>query len=308
MNDLTPVTGRGWKSAIRVRLLHAQVRYKIKNRRGREKTYDESVAGVPINQAGWEFNFPSENAWPIKPCGLTSGISQSFFLLSHSRYFQALPRFFLGLSPALLSHCYPSNAPFTSSEIAFASLAFTTFPPLSPSALAPAPSTETATYKILLSISGRPPITTSTIGYHLSYSRLLLGPKFADHLLLPHGMSWDRWQVTKEVWAGKLMVDFGGVWREGWEVERMKLMREVIELLVVWGLGERRTRFQERDEKVWAEKLKEGDSDEPGIKMGKEVGIDVKRRSRNLIAELVAVLRRFLWQRWLSTEALRVHR
>lgn len=50
MSDVTPVTSRGFKSALRVRLLHAQVRRKIRLGKGREKTYDEDVSGVPINQ------------------------------------------------------------------------------------------------------------------------------------------------------------------------------------------------------------------------------------------------------------------
>ena len=51
MTDLTPGTSRGWQSAVRVRLLHAQVRFKILSGKGREKTYSLEENGVPINQA-----------------------------------------------------------------------------------------------------------------------------------------------------------------------------------------------------------------------------------------------------------------
>lgn len=47
---MTPVTGRGWKSAIRVRLLHASVRVRIADGKGSRKMYDSAVDGVPINQ------------------------------------------------------------------------------------------------------------------------------------------------------------------------------------------------------------------------------------------------------------------
>lgn len=50
MNDMTIGTGRGWKSAIRVRLLHAQVRRKIKEKRGRVNEYSVETCGIPINQ------------------------------------------------------------------------------------------------------------------------------------------------------------------------------------------------------------------------------------------------------------------
>lgn len=43
-------TSRGWKSAVRVRILHAQVRKRIREGKGREGTYDQLLMGVPINQ------------------------------------------------------------------------------------------------------------------------------------------------------------------------------------------------------------------------------------------------------------------
>lgn len=50
MSDMQPLTGRGWKSAVRVRLLHAQVRVRIARGKGRLNTYDIERDGVPINQ------------------------------------------------------------------------------------------------------------------------------------------------------------------------------------------------------------------------------------------------------------------
>lgn len=51
MTDMTTGSGRGWRSAFRVRMLHAQVRRRIANGKGRHNQYDEAEAGVPINQA-----------------------------------------------------------------------------------------------------------------------------------------------------------------------------------------------------------------------------------------------------------------
>lgn len=51
MEDMTVGTGRGWKSAMRVRLLHAQVRRRISSGKGRYNKYNQERDGVPINQA-----------------------------------------------------------------------------------------------------------------------------------------------------------------------------------------------------------------------------------------------------------------
>ena len=50
MRDMRIGSGKGWRSAIRVRLLHAQVRLRIKSKRGKFNVYDEEVSGIPINQ------------------------------------------------------------------------------------------------------------------------------------------------------------------------------------------------------------------------------------------------------------------
>lgn len=50
MGDMTPITGKGWKSAVRVRMLHAQVRLRILDGKSRLKTYSVEKDGIPINQ------------------------------------------------------------------------------------------------------------------------------------------------------------------------------------------------------------------------------------------------------------------
>ena len=49
-NDMTPITGQGWKSAVRVRMLHATVRTRIAAKKGMKNVYDHKVDGIPINQ------------------------------------------------------------------------------------------------------------------------------------------------------------------------------------------------------------------------------------------------------------------
>ena len=47
---MTPITGIGWKSAIRVRMLHSSVRVRLLDKKGIKNVYDEKVDGIPINQ------------------------------------------------------------------------------------------------------------------------------------------------------------------------------------------------------------------------------------------------------------------
>ncbi|KAK4053528.1 hypothetical protein OIV83_001696 [Microbotryomycetes sp. JL201] len=51
MTDMRVGKGKGWRSTVRVRLLHAQVRRKIRLGLGKDGKYDYEEHGVPINQA-----------------------------------------------------------------------------------------------------------------------------------------------------------------------------------------------------------------------------------------------------------------
>ncbi|KAM0754339.1 hypothetical protein T439DRAFT_309154 [Meredithblackwellia eburnea MCA 4105] len=283
MKDLTPVTGRGFKSALRVRLLHAQVRRKILLGKGREKCYDSETWGLPINQVDLATvlgSFMIAPLWSMRR--MRFKVSERECLAYQTVWTHI--GFWLGVDPVLLDRVYGSS--FSSAEIAFASLAFSAFPTTRPDC----DPTQTPTYKMLASVAGRPPRTHSTVGYHVEYCRLLLGPLLADHLALPRGTWRDRLSLKFDVWSGWLLVEFGRWWRKGWQRERMELTGEIIELLVVWGLGERRSVFSWREEKDWAEKLRVEESEEPGLKMGKEVGIRVRQRWRALLIEMGVIL------------------
>lgn len=48
--DMTPVTGIGWKAAVRVRMLHSTVRMRLLQGKGIKMTYSVESDGIPINQ------------------------------------------------------------------------------------------------------------------------------------------------------------------------------------------------------------------------------------------------------------------
>jgi hypothetical protein len=206
----------------------------------------------------------------------------------------------LGCGPELLERCYGQD--FATAEVAFASLAFDAFPETKP-----VDGLLTPTYRILSAVSNRPP-RASTVGYHCEYSRTLLGGALADQLGIPRGTAREQRKVSIDMWSGYILTEFGRRWRKGWEAERMELFRELIYLLTVWQLGERRTTFAWRSDERRDQKLGEDEGEEPvsthcrrsiggklifrrlqGIKMGKEVGIVVKRRWAYLIGEMVVV-------------------
>lgn len=70
MADMTTGDSRGWRSAFRVRMLHAQVRIRIREGKARHNVYDEEENGVPINQAC----VFSLSAWHENNSGLTAGL------------------------------------------------------------------------------------------------------------------------------------------------------------------------------------------------------------------------------------------
>lgn len=157
---------------------------------------------------------------------------------------------------------------FATAETFFASLAFALFPAGPP----PSEPYTTPQYKILSAIAGRPPKPTR-VEHHLELCRLLLGPRLADQLALPNGSLRDVLSVDLEIWTGWALLTFGslysrvpllGRWRgQRWEAERRRWFQWVIELVIVWQLGERRTLFVWRDSEKHSLKLDAVEGEEP---------------------------------------------
>ena len=77
-------------------------------------------------------------------------------------------------------------------------------------------------------------------------------------------------------------------------MKRQVLFRRIITLIVAWQLGERRSRFAIKDEKDYEKKISELKYDEAGepagMKMGIEVGKEVRRQARYLFIEMAVVI------------------
>ncbi|BGP23550.1 transmembrane protein [Rhodotorula toruloides] len=291
MTDMTTGSGRGWRSAFRVRMLHAQVRRRIATGKGRHNEYNEAEAGVPINQADL---LAVLGAFMVAPIWSLRRIGIQVMPREEAAY-QVCWRhigYYLGISPTLLLKLYGST--FQAAETYFASLAFSIFPSGAP----PSDPHSTPQYKILSSIANRPP-RPSTVQQHVELCRLFLGPSLADQLALPESTWRERLTIDVEMWTAWALLAFGqtyaktpllGEWRgKSWEVRRQKWFRWAIELVVVYGLGERRTVFAWREADRQKSKLEKDEGEEPGVEFGAHVGTAVRKEWRDLLIEMGVV-------------------
>ncbi|GAA6058815.1 hypothetical protein JCM10212_001931 [Sporobolomyces blumeae] len=289
MSDMTIGTGRGWKSAMRVRLLHAQVRRRIVNGKGRYNSYSVERDGIPINQADLLAvlgAFCVGPVWSMKRNGtpMTRREIEAYQVAwRHVGYY-------LGIRPSLLARYYGST--WETTESSFASLAYAIFP----SGPAPADAFSTPQYKILSAVSARPP-RGKPIGHHLELCRLCIGPKLAEQLSLPRG-TWRDWCTVETerlmslgmLTFGHLYSTYGGARGQRWETRRRDFFRLIVEVLVVWQLGQRRTVFAWRDEASHGDKLGELEGEKSDLEFGEEAGARIRKEWRSLLLELGVVV------------------
>ncbi|KAJ8296096.1 hypothetical protein OF846_001412 [Rhodotorula toruloides] len=278
MTDMTTGSGRGWRSAFRVRMLHAQVRRRIANGKGRHNQDLLAVLGA----------FMVAPMWSLRRIGIKVTPREEAAYQVCWRHIG----YYLGISPSLLLKVYGTT--FEAAETYFASLAFCIFP----SGATPSDPHATPQYKILSSIANRPP-RPSTVQHHVELCRLFLGPSLADQLALPDSQWRERLAVDFEMWSAWTLLAFGqayaripllGEWRgKSWEVRRQKWFRWAIELVVVFGLGERRTVFACGEADRHESKLQKDEGEEPGVEFGAHVGAAVRKEWRDLLLEMGVV-------------------
>lgn len=289
MEDMAVGTGSGWKSAMRVRLLHAQVRRRISMGKGRYNAYDTERDGIAINQADL---LAVLGAFAVGPVWSMTRNGFSMSPREKSAYQVAWRHvgYYLGISPRLLLRYYGRT--FETTESSFASLAYAVFPSGEP----PRDPYQTPQYKILSSVSGRPP-RGKRVEHHLELCRLCVGPSLAEQLALPRGQWQDAYTVEVErlmSWGLMTFGDWysrlGGSRGRQWESRRRDWFRWVVKLLVIWQLGERRTVFAWREEGKHGEKLGLEEGEDADLQMGPAVGKRVKAEWKSLLLEMGVVL------------------
>jgi hypothetical protein len=211
-------------------------------------------------------------------------------------------RYYLGISPARLSHYY-SNVSLASKLFACNTMHlfsedFTTSDHRS-----------TATYRLLSAVCDRPPIRTN-VDHHLAISRFLLGHGLANRLAIPRTTLKRRARLAIARGIDQSLVTFGRWYTPRWEIERVAITRMLLLMIICWHLGVKRTKFtikafgddmghaertdataekEKGEEKGEVEDVDKEELD-PEVKMGPVAGKAIIGRWKWLIGEMVGVL------------------
>ena len=198
---------------------------------------------------------------------------------------KADPRYYLGISPDRLRQYYSTV------EDAMKIFACHTMH-LFTSDVVTVDFKTTSTYRLLASVADRPPRHVP-VEHSLAVSRFLLGDGFADRLGIPRTTFRQNLKLQSGLFVEWALVYFGRVWTHRWEEERVTLMRRLIQMVVVWQLGGRRTKFTSKDYMTTTEKIEGSEDDDeldPEVKMGPEAGKAVVKRWKWLLGEMVAAV------------------
>jgi hypothetical protein len=150
----------------------------------------------------------------------------------------------------------------------------------------------TSTYRLLSSVANRPPQHVP-VEHSLAVSRFLLGDGFADLLGIPRTTFIRNLRFQSGMFIEWSLVAFGRCWTNRWEEQRITLTRRVIQMIVVWQLGGKRTKFTSKDYMTTQEKIEGVEDDDeldPDVRIGPEAGKAVLKGWRWLLCEMVAVI------------------
>ncbi|CAE6493869.1 unnamed protein product [Rhizoctonia solani] len=247
VHDLAPGE-EGWRSVVRVRLLHGVARRRIMERirhpelltEGSIPRYDFDADGYPINQedlAATLSSFCSAPLFCLTRLGYHPPISEQEDYIALWRHLG----FYMGIDPEILSRHFSSvsvNNKFLASTVVH----LLESPGPEDDSLPP------PTMPIIHAISNRPPFP-STFAYHCALTRFLVGDRLADHLRVPKTPALEYYRLRTKLLITKLPYLFGrAYWLRNWESRRVRISREGLSRVVRWQMGMRRTAFRPRQE------------------------------------------------------------
>ncbi|KAH9887311.1 hypothetical protein C8Q73DRAFT_260350 [Cubamyces lactineus] len=244
----------GWKSAVRVRLLHGIARWRTQER---WKKVGSAEAGLPISQedmAATLAAFSTIPIWCLHRLNLPPSPKQASAYLALWRHVG----FYLGVSPSILLRYFSSTQ---TADKFLATAALHLFSDDGPAtktdtdadpAVGPNPPNRTAmalrgpTIPILVAVSNRPPLNTS-LEYNIALTTHLLGPSLSARLGLPPMPLRTRLCMHAFLFVQRIPHYFARLYpRAGWHEERRALYREGLARSVWWNLGRRQTMFRPR--------------------------------------------------------------
>lgn len=224
MNDMTPTSGIGFRSVLRVRMLHSQVRLRLL----RSAKYDTEKLGVPINQEDLLATlgaFSVACMWSMERMRIYISQEDKEAYISAWRHIG----YYMGIQRVHLERFYRDY--HSAEKHLCSSIAHLLEPELGkPSGMLP--------LRLLNGMSNRP-LYGHSLQYHAELSRLLIGDKLADVFQLPRGSLRTRIGLWGSLALMRLELWFGRRYRFGWEKERIRLMKEFVHWLVMWQVGKR---------------------------------------------------------------------
>ncbi|KAI0062813.1 hypothetical protein BV25DRAFT_623323 [Artomyces pyxidatus] len=267
--------GEGWKSVVRVRMLHAVAR-----RRARAKLEKESgIDSLPINQEDVSATLASFSVVPLL-CLDRMHLTPE---LAHARAYLALWRhvgFFLGVSPSILRRHFADLRPATKFLASTVIHLFSPPPPGFKALPPPAP-------LVLQAIATRGLLRMS-LAYSSAAARLFLGDVLAAHVGVPHASRAARMWLHCALYVQRLVVLFSKYYpRKRWGAKRRAMTREGLITLVQATLNKQRMSFKPRgaDEKELCDVTEtvEVEENSEGRRM-------FRRLTREVLAELLGVI------------------
>ncbi|CAE6528581.1 unnamed protein product [Rhizoctonia solani] len=281
VHDLTPGE-EGWRSVVRVRLLHGVARRRIMERARHPEQgipgYDFDADGYPINQedlAATLSSFCSAPLFCLSRLGYHPSVSDKEAYIALWRHIG----YYMGVDPDILSRHFSSlsvNNKFLASTVVH----LLTSDPEADSLPPP-------TMPILHAISHRPPFP-STFTYHCALTRFLVGDALADHLRIPKTPPLEYYRLRTKLLLTKLPCLFGRVYPlRNWESRRVRISREGLSRVVRWQMGMRRTAFRPRQEDgELAPGVEQSEAVVPNMVLGRAF----MREYNFLIREMVGVI------------------
>jgi hypothetical protein len=231
MTDMTPSTGIGFRSVLKVRMLHSHVRLRLLQ----SPKYNTQKYGIPINQ---EDLLATLGAFSVACIWSMERMKIHISPQDKEAYIAAWRTigYYMGILPIHLERFYQDY--HTAEKHLCSSIAHLLEPVLGkPSGMLP--------LQLLNGISNRP-LYGHSLEYHAELSRLLIGDTLADVFQLPRGNIRTRIGLWSSLTLMRLELWFGRWYRSGWERERIRLMKEFVDWLVMWQVGKRQA-FERTD-------------------------------------------------------------
>lgn len=250
--------GEGWQSAVRVRLLHANVRRRVLKLAQKRRSdpfgpsgsvYDVEKNGVPINQEDLLGTLCAFSAAPLamlQRLGISPTVQERKDYIALWRHVG----FYMGIEPALLRCAF--RDPYAADRTLWCTVLhlFSNVEIVDglqseqPGGSGSGPRFQGPTIPVLIACADRAPFHTP-LSAHVGISRRLLGQSLADSLALP-ASSATREVLTDIGFMGmRIPILFGSMYpRRSWERRKLQLARPLLRRLIVFSFGNKRTKFE----------------------------------------------------------------